>query len=176
MLHLYLTDSFLLDKKIVCCCILHLTKNTEVNFLSGSELFKDEPHIHENLWPRSFVGRPSISSHFFIYFFPDSVKRTSHIVQIIRSPSAKVVIFSKHTVLLSSLTSSEKSGSPSHKQDTIRNYCQLLENCLKPWVLTFLFENPFLFCRSSSCCKGECSAKSVYFACAEYLQSNCCMQ
>lgn len=68
MLHLYLTDSFLLDKKIVCCCILHPTKNTEVNFLSGSELFKDEPHIHENLWSHSFVGRPSISSHFFIYF------------------------------------------------------------------------------------------------------------
>lgn len=46
---------------------------------------------------------------FSFILFPDSVKRTSHIVQIIRSPSDKVVIF------LNSSASSEKSGSPSHK-------------------------------------------------------------
>lgn len=41
MLHSYLMESFLLDKNIVCCCTLYQTKNTEVSFLSGSELFNE---------------------------------------------------------------------------------------------------------------------------------------
>lgn len=41
MLHLYLMDSFLLDKNIVRCCTLYQTKNKEVSLLSGSELFND---------------------------------------------------------------------------------------------------------------------------------------